>query len=335
MGTTLAPCDSDVFSSTFCKEICRACLVPSCTNKPESWINSKKSPAPDDNGQESVSAEACIAARYISGEPEQSIIPAYTHIYADFEGRFPFFFLPQDRRYTREEIWSRIESMGESTLLRCRSAIINFSRLLIAEHALSLCLKDKKTETRGWIICYENQLKRLTDLSKDGVRPSTQISIMAEIENVRAKLNSLKPRGTDYVEDLLRINHILNERSRKLDSNAFKDQTSLLVLQYSPREVLNYLTGLVSKSAMTRDLPRSGMPDDITIRTAIPVVMISLQAAASGMNDAAEITAELINEYCFRNPIFRPIVKKELGMEETTDIYNRSDIKRYYELYSQ
>jgi hypothetical protein len=254
---------------------------------------------------------------------------------AHFEKTIPFIFLPQDRKYHRENIWARIEPLGKSTLLRCRTAIINSSKLLIAEYTLNFWLADQKPVNKSWILCYENQLKRLSDLLKDDLRPITRMAITNEIESVKVKLQSFKPKDIDYIEELLEISHILHEGFRKWDSNAFEAQNRLLAFSRKPRQFLDYMSTLVSKSVSTKGLPRHGKPKDTIINTFILIILIFLHDTHLKRNSAEEITAELINEYCYHNPILMPIVKKERTKKDIAEIYALSDITRLHELFTK
>jgi len=335
MVTEIATVDCEIFRGSFPKEICRSCSLSSCNNNPKNKITFKKSNSPHTLDRESVSEEVRLVARYLSGELNRPIFQTSLRGDPNFEKNFPFFFLPQERKSFRENIWARIEPLGKSTLLRCRAAIINSSELLIAEYTLNFWLTDQKPVNKSWILCYENQLKRLTDLLKDDLRPITRIAITNEIESVKTKLQSLKPKEINHVEALLKISRILHEGFRKWDSNAFKAQNCLLGFSHKPRRFLDYMSTLVSKSVSMHGLPRHGKPKDTIINTFILIILIFLRDTHLKRNSANEITAELINEYCYHNPILTPIVKKERSNEDITEVYKLSDITRLHELFTK
>jgi hypothetical protein len=335
MRKATATVDCEIFRGSFPREICRSCSIASCKNNPKNKLDFKASFRQDASNCDSISEEVRLVARYLSGELEHQIFQTPLQSYVNFEKTVPFIFLPQDRKYHRENIWARIEPLGKATLLRCRAAIIHSSKLLIAEYTLNFWLTDQKPVNKSWILCYENQLKRLTDLLKDDLRPITRMAITNEIESVKAKLQSLKPKDIDYVEELLKINHILYEGFRKWDSNAFEAQNRLLAFSRKPRRFLEYMSTLVSKSASINGSPRHGKPKDTIINTFILIILIFLHDTHLKRNSAEEVTAELINEYCYHNPILTPIVKKERSREDITEVYKLSDISRLHELFTK
>jgi hypothetical protein len=335
MGKEEATVNCQIFRGAFPREICRSCSISSCNNNPKHKLNLKTSFREDSPDYESVSEEVPFVARYLLGELERPIFQGHLQSSPNFEQTVPFIFLPQDRKYHRENIWARIEPLGKSTFLRCRAAIVSSSKLLIAEYTLNFWLTDQKPINKGWILCYENQLKRLTDLLNDDMRPITRMAVTHEIQSVKAKLQSLKPREIDYIEELFKISHILHEGFRKWDSNAYKVQNRLLAFSHKPRRFLDYMGTLVAKSVSTNALPRNGKPKNTIINTFILLLLIFLRDTHLKRNSAEEITAELINEYCYHNPILTPIVKKERTKKDIAEVYKLSDISRLQELFTK
>jgi hypothetical protein len=171
----------------------------------------------------------------------------------------------------------------------------------------------------------------LTDLLKDDLRPVTRAAITNEIESVKAKLQGLKAKEIDYVEDLLKISRVLSGAFRRLDST-FKIQNPLLAFSRQPRRFLDYMSTIVSKEVNPNSLPRHGKPKDTIINTFILIILIFLRDTHLNRDSAEEITAEFINEYCYYNPILRPIVKKKRSKEDITEVYNLNDITRLCDL---
>jgi hypothetical protein len=327
--------DCEIFRGSFPREICRSCSILSCHNNPKNKIHFKTSFRQDSSDRDSVSEEVRFVARYLSGELERPIFQAPVQSYPDFEKTVPFIFLPQERKYHRENIWARIEPLGKSVFLRCRAAIISSSKLLIAEYTLNFWLTDQKPVDKGWILCYENQLKRLTDLLNGDIRPITRMAVTHEIDSVRTKLQNLKPKEIDYIEELLKISHILHDGFRKWDSNAFKAENRLLAFSHKPRRFLDYMSTLVAKSMSTHAMPRNGKPKDVIINAFILLFLIFLRDTHLKRNSAEEITVDLINEYCYHNPILTPIVKKERTKKDIAEVYMSSDIARLQELFTK
>jgi hypothetical protein len=327
--------DCAIFRGSFPREICRSCSIATCNHNPKNTLHFKRSFNQSSRDPDTVSKEVHFVARYLSGELERPIFQGPAQNGRNFEKSVPFIFLPQDRQYQRDSIWARIEPLGKSALLRCRSAIMSSAEMLIAEYTLNSWLSDQKPVNNSWIICYENQLKRLTDLLSGDVRPITRMAVTREIESVKIKLQNLKPQEIDYIEELFKISHILHDGFRNWDINAFRAENRLLTFSHKPRRFLDYMSTLVAKSLSNGSLPRTGKPRTIIINAFILILLIFLHNTHLKRNSAEEITADLINEYCMHNPILNPIVKQERTKKDIMEVYKFSDINRLQELFSK
>jgi hypothetical protein len=226
-----------------------------------------------------------------------------SHDSDNIENSFPLSHVPHKREEIRIRIWESIEERTGShsrTVRACHVALLFFSEWIF-----------KEAIATGKPITYET--------------PDAEYRPLF-----------VPPVGKNYVEHRSKLSHV---SVKKIKSEKDWFETKLELLKLISPMITNYVDRAMIQRQMREteyylmpyrsgETPRTEKPQNVIFNALIFTVLSILHLSQQfNRKEAAALTAELINEYCYWNPRISSLVRK-LTQKKISDFYDNSLLRR-------
>lgn len=270
--------------------------------------------------------ESKIAFQYIHGQLTNQIFNIYEGNDIDaIENDFPLSYLPKDRKINRKSLLDQIYKFNKQNYFQCCSAIKCFSKLLFTQYTLQKCLPKLNEQKKLPKEFREDAGSLRSLLEMHGIIQDNKIKnpyfylILEFNDYVEGTLKSFsfKRKTSDSGEDIFSSKYLLSiNRKIRLSKPRIKNNKPLnpFLIEASEYMLPYYLNKqaeneFLSKYRFCNIETNICHPQNLILDSLIWIIFIKFYQQQS-REKAQKSTADLINEYCYHNPLLSSMTRK-------------------------